>query len=92
MRYSTVPRKRKFVKGYGFLQIARKTGDKYCKKGMHTVTKAGIDAAKTAPKRVAQNIPETTGDLIKNKIADKISTASKWKSKKKEKDNEVNEI
>ena len=31
MRYSTEPRFRKYVKGYGFLSFARKLGDKYGK-------------------------------------------------------------
>ena len=54
MRYSTEPRFRKYVKGYGFLSFARKFGDKYGKKFMDTATKTGIDAAKTACKRVVQ--------------------------------------
>ena len=36
---------------------------------MDTATKTGMDAAKTAFKRVAQITAETTGDLIGNKIA-----------------------
>ena len=35
---------------------------------MDTATKTGIDAAKTASKRVVQNTAEATGDLISNKI------------------------
>ena len=31
MRYSTEPRFRKYVKGYGFLSFARKFGNKYGK-------------------------------------------------------------
>ena len=50
MRYSTEPRFRKYVKGYGFLSFARKFGNKYCKELMDTATKTGIDAAKTASK------------------------------------------
>ena len=50
MRYSTEPRFRKYVKGYGFLSLARKSGDKYGKKIMDTATKTGIDVAKTASK------------------------------------------
>ena len=56
MRYSTEPRFRKYVKGYGFLSFPRKFGDKYGKKLMDTATKPGIDAAKTASKRVAQKL------------------------------------
>ena len=52
MRYSTEPRFRKYVKGYGFLSFARKFGDKYGKKLMDTDTKTGMDAAKIASKRV----------------------------------------
>ena len=39
MRYSTEPKYRKYVKGYGFLLFARKFGDKYGKKLMNTATK-----------------------------------------------------
>ena len=52
MRYSTKPRFGKYVKGYGFLSFARKYGDKYGKKSIDTATKTGMDAAKTASKRV----------------------------------------
>ena len=51
MRYSTEPKFGKYVEGYGFLSFARKFGDKYGKKKlMHTVTKTGRDAAKSASK------------------------------------------
>ena len=43
------------TKGYGFLSFARKFGDKSGKKLMDTATKIGVDAAKTASKRVVQN-------------------------------------
>ena len=39
MRYSTDPRFRKYVKGYGFLSFAKKIGNKYGKKLMDTATK-----------------------------------------------------
>ena len=54
MRYSTDPKYRKYVKGYGFLSFVKKFGDKYGKKLMNTATKTGIDAAKTASKWVVQ--------------------------------------
>ena len=84
MRYSTEPRFKKYVKGYGFLSFARKFGDEYGKKIMDTVTKTRIDAAKTASKRLVQKIAEAAGDLIGNKIADKITSLGKTKSKEKE--------
>ena len=77
MRYSTEPRFRKYVKGYGFLSFARKFGNKYGKKLMDTATKTGIDASKTACKRVVQKTAEATGDLI----ADKITSVGKPKEK-----------
>ena len=92
MRYSTEPRFRKYIKGYGFLSFARRFGDKYSKKLIGTATKAGIDAAKTASKRVVQKTAEATGDLIGNKIAGKITSIGKSKKKKekpKEKPEEI---
>ena len=50
---------------------------------MDTATKTGMDAAKTAFKRVAQNTAETTTALIGNKIAEKITSIGKKKVKKK---------
>ena len=47
------------------------------KKLMDTATKTGIDDAKTASKWVVQKTAEATGDLIGNKIADKISSIGK---------------
>ena len=49
---------------------------------MDTATKTGIDAAKTASKRVVQKTSEATGDLIGNKITDKITSIGKAKEKK----------
>ena len=48
---------------------------------MDTATKKGIGAAKTASKRVVQKTREVTGHLIGNKIADKITSVGKTKSK-----------
>ena len=50
---------------------------------MDTATKTGMDAAKTPSKRVAQKTPETARDLTGNKIAEKITSLSKTKSKEK---------
>ena len=50
---------------------------------MDTATKTGIDAAKTASNRVVQKTAEATGDLIGNKIADKITSLGKPKEKTK---------
>ena len=50
---------------------------------MNTATKRGIDAAKNASKWVVQKTAEATEDL-KNKIAYKITSVGKTKSKEKE--------
>ena len=86
MRYSTEPRFRKYVKGYGFLSFAKNLGNKYGKKLMDTATKTGMDAAKIASKRVVQKNAEAIGDLIGNKIADKITSTGKSKKKPKTKE------
>ena len=83
MRYSLEIKKRKYVEGYGFMSFARKFGDKYGKKLMDTATKTGIDTAKTASKRVVQKTAEARGDLIRNEIADKITSVGKSKNKGK---------
>ena len=90
MRYSTEPKFRKYVKGYGFLSFAKTFKDKYGKKLLDAATKTGIDAAKTASKRVVQKTAEATADLIGNKIADKITSVGK--TKEKEKTNKPEEI
>ena len=93
MRYSTEPRFRKYVKGYGFLSLARKFGDTYGKKLLNTATKTGMDPAKTASKRVVQITVEATGDLIGTKIADKITSTVEPKEKeKKQKKQKTEEI
>ena len=66
------------------MSSARRFGDKYGKKLMDTATKAGIDTAETASKRIVQKTAEATGDLMGNKIADKITSVEKSKSKEKE--------
>ena len=50
---------------------------------MDTAIKTGIDDAKAACKRVVQQTAEATGDLIGNKMADKITSVGKSKIKEK---------
>ena len=73
-----------------FWSFARKSGNKYGKKLMDTATKTGIDAAKTASKRVVQKTAEAVGDLVGNEIADKITSIGKPTEKEKAK--EIEEI
>ena len=72
------------------MSFARKFGDKNGKKLMDTATKTGIDTPKTASKRVVQKTAEAMGDLIGNKILDKIISVGK--PKEKEKTNKTEEI
>ena len=83
MRYSLEVRKRKYVEWYGFLPFPRKLGDKFGKELMDTATKAGIDAAKTASKRVVQKTAKATGDFTGNKKAQKTTSVGKTKNKRK---------
>ena len=77
MRYSIEQRDRIYVKGYGFLSFAKNMGknlsNKYSQKLIDTAKKSTTDAIKTVSKRAIQKKAEATGDLIGNKIDDKIS-------------------
>ena len=92
MRYSIKPRERRYVKGYGFLSFARNIGknisNKYGQKIVDTARKSATDAIKTASKRAIQKTAKSTGDLVGNKTADKITSVSK-KSLKKPRDEEL---
>ena len=81
MRYSIEPRDRIYVKGYGFLSFAKNMGkslsNKYGQKLLDSAKKSTTDAIKTASKRAIQKTAEAAGDLIGNKIADKIISISK---------------
>ena len=69
MCYSIEPRERRFVKGYGFMSFRRNFNDKYSKSLMD----ASKMFPKTAGKKILKEIAKATGDLIGNKIADKIT-------------------
>ena len=75
-----------YVKGYGFLSFAKNMGkslsNKYSQKRLDNSKKSTTDAIKTDSKRVIQITSEATGDLIGNKIADKITNFSRKKSAK----------
>ena len=80
MRYSIEPRERRYVKKFGFMSFARNFSDKYSKSLMDK----GIDVskmfAKTAGKKILKERAKGTGDLIGNKIADKITAKPSKKS------------
>ena len=79
MRYSTESKYRKYVRGYGFLSSAKKFGYEYGEILMDAATESGIDATKTASKRVVQKTAGATGNLIGNKVANKITSGRKSK-------------
>ena len=64
MQYSIELRDRTYVKGYGFLSFAKNI----CKNLSDKYSQKLLDSAKTTA---------ATGDLIGNKIADKITSVSK---------------
>ena len=83
MRYSIQPRERRYVKGYRFLSFARNLGtyttkvaknlnNKYGRKLADSGKKSAADALKIADKAA-----EATGDLVRNVIANKITSISK---------------
>ena len=70
------------------MNTATKVGtSKYSKKITDTTKNQGSEFAKTAGKRIVQKRAEATGDLIRNKISDKITSLGKSKNK----ENETNE-
>ena len=95
MRYSTEPRDRIYVKGYGFLSFAKNMGkslsNKYGQKLLDSAKKSTTDAIKTASKRAIQKTVEATSDLIGNKIADKITSVSKISTKELHNNDETEE-
>ena len=88
-RYSVQPRDRIFVKGYKFLSFAKcnvqnisknvskNLSHKYTQTLLDHAKQSTIDALKTTSKRLIQRVLEATGDLIGNKIANRITKVSK---------------
>ena len=97
MRYLIEPKDRIYVKEYGFLSFAKIMGkglsSKYGQKRLDSAKKSTTDEIKTASKgKAIQKIAEATGDLIGNKIADKITSVSKISSAKlQSQNNEAND-
>ena len=61
---------------------ARSMSNKYGRKIVDTAKKSATDAIKITSKRAIQKNVEATGDLVGNKIAVKITIASKKSTKK----------
>ena len=84
-RYSVQPRDQIFAKGYGFLSSAKNVGrnigknisknliNKYSQELLDHAKQSATYALKTTSKGAFQRTAEATGDLIENKIADKVT-------------------
>ena len=60
--------------------MKRNLSNKYGQKLLDSAKKSTTDPIKTDSKKAVQKTAEATGDLIGNKIADKITSVSKKKS------------
>ena len=99
MRYSLEPSYRKYVQGHGFMSFAKNIGNKYGRKifdkstdvsdkyGRKILDKS-MDAvkyfAKIAGKKVLHKSAEATGEMICNKVADRITKGSRNKAQKED--------
>ena len=94
--YSFLSFAKNFGNKYGkkLINAAIKTGtnlsSKYDKKLTDTTIKTGKDFVTIAGKKIVHKSAEATGDLIGNKIADKITSASKKSHNEEIQSNEVN--
>ena len=70
------------------MSFSKNTSNKYTQKLLNSAKKSKTDAINAASKREIQKAAEATGDLIGNKIADKISNVSK-SSQNDKADNEI---
>ena len=61
--------------------MVQNIGSKYIQKVVDTAKKSATDEIKTASKRAIEKTAEATGDLIGNKICDKITSISKKSAK-----------
>ena len=88
-RYSVQPRDRIIVNGDGFLpfaenmsksinkNISKNLRGKYSQKFLDHAKKSAIDALKITSKIIIPKTAEATGDLIGNKIANRITKVSR---------------
>ena len=90
MRYSLEPSYRKYVQGQGFRSFAKNIGNKYGRKlfdkSIDVSNKCGrkIDFAKIAGKKVLYKNAEATGEMIGNKVANRITKSPRNKAQKED--------
>ena len=79
MRYSNESRDRNYIKGYRFLSFTKimdkSLSSKYGQKPLDATKTFATNALNTDSKRALQRAVEATGDLIRNKTAEKITKA-----------------
>ena len=99
MRYSLEPSYRKYVQGQEFMSFAKNIGNKYDRKifdkSIDVSNKCGRkildrsmyavkDFTKIAGKKVLHKSAEATGEMIGNKVADRITKSSRNKAQKED--------
>ena len=72
--------------------MGKSLSNKYGQKLLDSAKKSTTDTIKTASKSALQKNAEATGDLIGNKIADKITSVSMELHSKKSNNNNINNI
>ena len=103
-KYQIENKYRKDVNGYGFLSFARKFGNKYGKKLMDsaistkylygkkimdTAKKEGVKFAKTSGRKILDKSAIVTGDLIGDKIVNKINSLGNKEPKNEQEQEEI---
>ena len=100
MRYSVEPHYRRYVQGQGFMSFARNIGNKYGRKIFDKSLDIGKSMKKKYGKKILDNslsagkdfakiagneqLVQATGDLIGNKIADRITKSTKNQAQKED--------
>ena len=69
--------------------MGKELSNQYSRKFFDSAKKSTTNAIKTASKRAIWKTTEATGDLIGNKIADKIPSISRKSSKELQDENEI---
>ena len=91
-RYSVQPRDSISVKGYGFLSFAKNMGKNISKNFSGKYGQKLLDHAKQSAtdlsKKAIQKTAEATGNLVRNKVVDKITRVRKTSPEKNSETNE----
>ena len=72
--------------------MGKNLSNKYGQKLLDSAKKSTADAIKAALKRAMQKNTEATGDLIRNRIADKITSVSKKKANNNNNNNNISSV